>query len=278
MLPNVQNYYRPKDISEAVKLLASDGARNVVLGGGTILALQQSPGIDGLVDLRDLGLDHLKTEKGQVVIGARCRPIDAIRFDGLKDVASGIVQQAAANYLAEVQRNRASIGGILVSAASWADISTALLATGAEIIIVGPDGEKSVTIDQFLSAGPAKSSHRGIIREIRIPTGGVGSYQRIAKTETDVSIVSVAVRIDLIKDDVSQARVAVGGIADQPLRLEGLEKSLGNQRLTSDLVEKLSREINLEAQSDFRASGEYRAEVAGILAKRALLDIVERAR
>jgi CO/xanthine dehydrogenase FAD-binding subunit len=278
MLPNVQHYYRPKEINEAVKLLASDRERNVVLGGGTILALQQSSGIDGLVDLRDLGLDYQKVEKGHVVLGSRSRPADAIRFEGLKDVADGIVQQASLNYLADVQRNRASLGGILISAASWADIATALLATGAEIVISGPDGDKTLSIDQFLSLGPAKASHRGIIREIRVPTGGCGAYQRIAKTETDVSIVSVAVRIDLVKDSVESARVAVGGVADQPLRLESVEKNLVDNRLTSDLVEAATREINIDAQSDLRASGEYREEVTRILVKRALLSIAERTR
>jgi CO/xanthine dehydrogenase FAD-binding subunit len=278
MLPNVQHYYRPKEIAEAVELLGSDQERNVVLGGGTILALQQSPGIDGLVDLRDLGLEYSRVEKGHVVLGARCRPADAIRFDGLKSAADGIVQQAAANYLAEVQRNRASLGGILVSAASWADIATALLATGAEIVIAGPDGDRTVSIDQFLALGPAKAAHRGIIREIRIPAGGAGAYQRIAKTETDVSIVSVAVRLDLVKDSVESARVAVGGVSVQPLRLESVEKNLVDNRLTPDLVESATREINIEAQSDLRASAEYRAEITRILVKRSLLSIAERAR
>lgn len=276
MLPNVKNYYRPTEIAEAVKLLASDSARNVVLGGGTQLALSAAPGIDGLVDLRDLGLDYIRTEKNAIVLGARCRPTDAIRNEGLRLAADGIVAKAAANYLAEVQRNRASLGGILVSAAAWADIATSLLAVGGEVVIVGALDEKALPIDQFFATGPAKAAQRAIIKELRIPSGGFGAYLRVAKTETDISIVDVAVRLDLVGESVSQARIAVGGVGALPVRLEAVEKNLIDNRLTADLVETATRELSVAAVSDFRASGEYRNEVTQVLVKRCLLDIAGR--
>lgn len=277
MLPNVRHFHRPSDISEAVKLLNSDSERNVVLGGGTQLALSSNPGIDGLIDLRNLGLDYRRAEKNTIVLGARCRPADAITFNGLKDVADGIINDASANYLAEVQRNRASFGGILIAAASWADITTALLATGAEIVLTSAGGDKSISIDDFLKQGPAKAAARSIIREVRIPTGGRGAYHRIAKTETDISIVSVAVRLDLVGSSVSRARVAVGGVTDLPVRLESVEKSLLDSKLTEGSAEAATREINLEALSDFRASGEYRLEVTRVLTKRCLAEIAAQA-
>lgn len=278
MLPNVRNFYRPKTVSEAIKLLSSDSERNVVLGGGTQLALTTNPGIDGLVDLRDLGLDYRKIEKNMIVLGARCRPADAITFEGLKQAADGILANASSNYLAQVQRNRASFGGILISAAAWADIATTLLALGGEVILESADGEKSLTIDQFLSQGPAKSAFRAIIKEVRIPIGGSGAYRRISKTETDISIVDVAVRVDLVGESVSQARVAIGGATAMPIRLESVEKNLIDNKLTPDLVESATRQINIDSISDFRASGEYRSEVARVLARRCLLDIANRAR
>ncbi|MEK8022178.1 MAG: FAD binding domain-containing protein [Candidatus Hydrogenedentota bacterium] len=278
MLPNVKNYYRPTEISEAVQLLSSDSERNVVLGGGTQLALSQAPGIDGLVDLRNLGLDHIRTEKNSIVLGSRCRPTDAIRYEGLAQIADGIVARAASNYLAEVQRNRASLGGILISASSWADIATALLAVGGEVVIVGPAGEKTLSIDQFFTTGPAKAAQRSIIKELRVPSGGCGAYLRVARTETDISIVDVAVRLDLVGNSISHARVAVGGVASLPIRLDAVEKNLVDNKLSADLVGIATREINVEAASDFRASGEYRNELTKVLARRCLLDLVARAR
>lgn len=276
MLPNVRNFYRPSTLSEAVKLLSSDSERNVILGGGTQLALSSNPGIDGLVDLKNLGLDYRKIEKNMIILGSRCRPVDAIGFEGLREVAGGILIDAASNYLAQVQRNRASFGGILISAAAWADLATALLAVGGEVVLETADGEKSLTIDQFLKDGPAKAAFRSIIKEVRIPTGGVGAYQRISKTETDISIVDVAIRLDLVGGSVSQARVALGGATSMPVRLESVEKNLIDNRLTVDLAETATREINIEAVSDFRASGEYRAEVARVLTKRCLQQLAER--
>lgn len=277
MLPNVSNYYRPRTVDEALALLASDKERNVVLGGGTQLALSSNPGIDGLVDLQELGLTHRRLEKSQVVLGSRCRPTDAIQFEGLHHVADAIVIKAASNYLAEVQRNRASFGGILISAASWADLTTALLATGADVVIDSTKGEKILSIDQFLETGPAKASQRSIIREIRIPTGGSGAYHRIAKTETDISIVAVAVRLDLVGSSVSRARVAVGGVSNMPMRLESVEKNLVDATFDEGSAESATREINLEAVSDFRASSEYRLEVTRVLVKRALAEIAQKA-
>lgn len=278
VLPNVRNFYRPSTLSEAIKLLSSDSERNVVLGGGTQLALTSNPGIDGLVDLTALGLDYRKIEKNMIILGARCRPTDAINFDGLNQAADGILLEAASNYLAQVQRNRASLGGILISAAAWADIATVFLALGCDIVIEGPQGEKIIPIDLFLSQGPAKAAMRSIIKEIRIPTGGCGAYRRVAKTETDISIVDVAVRIDLADGAVSKARISVGGTTSMPIRLDAVENKLIGSRLTPDLIEAAIQQIAIDAVSDFRASGEYRVEVARVLIKRCLLDIAGRSR
>lgn len=270
MLPNVRNYYRPREIAEAVKLLAASDARNVVLGGGTSLALSAIPGIDGLVDLRDVGLNYQKVEKNLVVLGARSRPNDLVKCDGLQLVADGIVAEAAANYLAEVQRNRASLGGILITASAWADLATTLLASGGEITIAGANGDQAHTLDAFFKLGPAKAAHQAVIREIRLPAGGLGGYQRVAKTKTDAPIVSVAARIDLEGGKVAAARVVAGGVAAVPVRLDAVEKALVGAALTPESAAAAAAKTQVDAIEDFRASGEYRAELARVLAKRVL--------
>ncbi len=270
MLPNVRNYYRPREVSEAVKLLAASDARNIVLGGGTSLALSAVPGVDGLVDLRDVGLNHLRVEKNIVVLGARTRPNDLIRFDGLQLVADGIVAQAAGNYLAEVQRNRASLGGILITSAAWADIATALLATGGEIVVATQEGDQTHTVDAFFKIGPGKVAGRAVIRELRLPSGGLGGYQRIAKTETDASIVSVAARIDMAGGKVATARVAVGGVGAVPVRLDAVEQHLVGSPLTAAAAEAASAKVAVDPISDFRASDEYRRDLTRVLTRRVL--------
>lgn len=270
MLPNVRNYYRPREIAEAVKLLAASDARNVVLGGGTSLALSAVPGIDGLVDLRDVGLNYQRVEKNLVVLGARSRPNDLIKFDGLQLVADGIVAEAASNYLAEVQRNRASLGGILITASAWADLAATLLASGGEITVAGAGGDQVHTLDAFFKLGPAKAAHQAVIREIRLPAGGLGGYQRVAKTKTDAPIVSVAARIDLDGGKVAAARVVAGGVAAVPVRLDAVEKALQGAALTTESAAAAASKTEVEAIEDFRASAEYRSELARVLTRRVL--------
>lgn len=273
MLPNVRNFYRPREVAEAVKLLASDTERNVVLGGGTSLALSATPGVNGLVDLQDLGLNFMRVEKNLIVLGSCARPNDLVRFDGLQLVAGGIVAAAASNYLAEVQRNRASLGGILISGSAWADLATALLAVGGEIIVATAEGDQTHTLDTFFKLGPAKVASRAIIRELRLPAGGSGAYQRIAKTETDASILSVAARVDVAGGKVASARIAVGGVGPVPVRLDAVEKALVGTALSTASAEAASKNAEIDALDDFRASAEYRSEMTQVLVKRVLTQI-----
>lgn len=271
MLPNVRKFYRPTSLEEAVALLNSEKERNVVLGGGTQLALSAHPGIEGLIDLGGLGLDKIERRGEEIVIGARARPSDLFRSELLRDVADNILAEAAGNYLAEVQRNRASIGGILISCAAWADIAAALLAIGGRITIAGKDGEKTMTVDEFYEAGPSKAAHRAIITELRIRAGGRGAYQRLAKTETDISILSSLVRLDEETDGtIREARVVIGGATALPVRVREVEEKLRGKRLDPALAEEASRDCPIETVGDFRASADYRRKMAAVLTKRAL--------
>lgn len=276
MLPNVKNFYRPKDISEAIKLLNSESERNVVLGGGTQLALSAHPGIEGLVDLSGLGLKHKKTENDRVVLGARLRPNDVWQDAELNSVADGIFGKSAGNYLADVQRNRASLGGILVTSGSWAELATTLLAAGGEVVVENADGEKSITIEDFFAQGPQKVANRTIIKELRIKTGGRGAYHRLAKTETDIPIASAAVRLDFDGNKISDARVAVGAVAPNPHKATEVEDFLKGKELTKELAEQAADELAIEAIGDYRGSAEYRFNMAIVLIKRCLLEIANK--
>ena len=59
----INTYYRPKSLEDALALLM-DPARDLrPMGGGTQLSRVQKEGF-GVVDLQDIGLDHI-TKRGQ---------------------------------------------------------------------------------------------------------------------------------------------------------------------------------------------------------------------
>ncbi|MBL4889495.1 MAG: FAD binding domain-containing protein [Candidatus Lindowbacteria bacterium] len=275
MLPNVSKFYRPKELSEAVKLLNSDTELNVVLGGGTQLALSSHPGIQGLVDLSLLPLGAKKVEGDRLILGARLRPNDLWDCSDVNSVADGILAKSAGNYLANVQRNRASLGGILMSASAWAEIATTLLAIGGEVTIVTKDGEKDLTFDEFFTTGPSKAAYRSIIKDLKIQTGGRGAYLRLAKTETDIPIVSAAARLEMDGSKVTSARIVVGAACPLPIRATSVEDAIIGQDLTVDLAASAAETLEIDAVGDYRASSEYRKDTARVLVKRCLAEIAK---
>jgi carbon-monoxide dehydrogenase medium subunit len=114
----------------------------------------------------------------------------------------------------------------------------------------------------------------GFVTEVRLPAPTLlTSLQRVARTPLDEAIVAVAVALQPGDGVVARARLAVSGIGQSPMQVEAAEAMLQSQVLTSELIDELAANIMESADPnycDYRGSAEYRREVAGVLARRAL--------
>ena len=180
------SYHAPASVSEAVEILKSkDNARP--LAGGTDLLVQMRSGRlkpAAIVDIKQIdravGI-HLRD--GGYVIGAATPCTDLLTNAGLCEAWPGVVESA--NLIGSVQvRNRATMGGNLCNASPAADSVPALIAAGAVCVVVGPEGERQVPVEELPAAPGRLNLGKGeFVLEIILParaSGRVADIDRVA--------------------------------------------------------------------------------------------------
>lgn len=276
----VKAYHRPARMDEALKLMANPQDKNVPLAGGTTLALNPR-GIDGLVDLAALNLTYIRSGDA-LRIGATTPIREIHRSEHVRQFAQGILAESAQNYLTALIRNRATLGGVLAAGSFWADLAAVLVALNASVKMLIPTDSSGqhkpaeVSVEDFVQKGPRKTLAGGILQEIVVPACGPSDrciYNRLAKVETDISILSGAAKITMSGKNIQSARLVIGN-GVRPVRLANAEGQIRGMTpaAAGAYAEAAAREI--PADSDIRASAEYRKTVAGVLARRLLQDLI----
>ena len=282
MFDHVQAFFQPSSISEALKLIQTHkGAR--VLAGATDITPQAQRSTRFLIDVTRLGLDYIRRERGGYAIGA-CATMGAVENSPkMRALANGILPQALSTCGSIQLRNLATIGGNLANASPGADSATPLLALDATVMMQSARGKKALPLEKFF-AGPHRTAlDRALLIEILIPEPkprSGWSFQKLGRTETDISLVNVAAGVTLDKSGkVIAARIALGAVAPVPMRAHAAEVALigkkiddASLRAVAEIVRRIVKPI-----SDHRASAEYRREMSAVLAVHALRDAATRA-
>src|SRR5437764_13297072 len=199
---NITAYHSPDTISEAVMLLAEEDC--TVIAGGTDLLVnpRYMVGVREVVDIRGLGLDYIHIENGWLSVGAGTTMRTVARHPEIQALADGILARGAAVCGSPNIRNMATLAGNVASALPSADTPPALLALYAQVVLVGKQGERVVSLDKFF-VGPARSvRERELIRELRIPLhlhDTRGGFYKIGRTAEDISMVNAATTL-VIRD------------------------------------------------------------------------------
>jgi CO/xanthine dehydrogenase FAD-binding subunit len=278
MYENIQEYYFPKSISDAVKKLSQKPAGSAVICNGTILlAWRKLPKVKTVIDISRLGLDYIKLDKTAIRIGATTTLQELIDSNPLKKFADSIIPKSAIAWSSRLQRNLTPLGGILENFTLTADIITALLALDAQVVIQGKK-TRTVPLSEFYPAPWQTVLKNEFVREIIIPKPkgrSTAAFDRIAIIQSDISIMNVAIAAQINRGVCQFIRIAVGGGLPIPKRIPELEKDFIGQPLTPKLIESGSQKLTkfLQPISDFRATAEYRKEVAIVLLKRTLMKL-----
>jgi xanthine dehydrogenase small subunit len=169
-------------------------------------------------------------------------------------------------------RNRATLGGNLVTASPIGDAAPLLLALDAWIHVAGADGRRSLPLSSFFTGYRQTVLARGeIVTGIEIPRPfpGVLRFYKVAKRRMDdISTVSAAIAMDHDgAGEVRMARFAFGGVAATPVRVADAEAAATGYAWTPAAVTRVQRalEATLQPMSDHRGSRAYRLGVAASL-------------
>lgn len=284
-LINLQQVHRPKTVEEAVKALtpgpspAKEG-RTVALAGGTALVGIGGPDVTHVVDLSGLGLATLRVDAEEVIIGAMTSLQALVDAPELGSAALGILPQAAWLEAGRNLRLAATLGGTLATAGPEDPLVVALLALDAKVVLYAP-AQQRLPLDDFLESREQRLADGALIAEVALPLGSVdtAALARVGRTPRDRPIVCAAARLRLVGGRCQAPVLALGGVARRPIRLHQVEDMIAGKVLDDDVLSAAAQAVisTVSPPSDYRGSAEYRRAMAGVLARRALMEAAERA-
>jgi len=277
-LPSFE-YEAPTTVAEAIDLLAEHGDQASVLAGGQslipLLALRLArPEV--LIDINGITeLSGVSAADGWTAIGAMTREYVAEQSE---TVAGTVPLLAAALPLIghEAIRSRGTIGGSLAHADPAAELPAVARALDAEFVVRGPSGTRVIPAAEWFE-GYFTTARRSdeLLVEVRFPAARPGtgiSFQEVARRHGDFAMVGLAASLTLSDGAISDARLALAGLSEVPVRAGAAEDLLVGERPSAELFDEAARLAtdDLDPPSDVHGSSEYRKTVAAALVRRGL--------
>lgn len=282
MIPSAFDYAAPATVEEALGLLAAADAAGddvkVLAGGQSLLPVMKLRMADPsmVVDLgRIAGLSGVTDDGDSLLIGAMT-PHHVIATDPLVAQHVPLLARAAATVADPQVRHRGTFGGALVHADPAGDMPAPVLATGATFVIAGPNGKRSVDAADFFQGYFATAVEEGeILTAIRVPkyTGWGAHYEKFTRVAQQWSIVAVAALVRMEGGTIAEARIGLTNMASTPLRATAVEAALAGAPATADAVAAAASHAaeGTDPASDLNGDASYRAHLAQVLTKRAVL-------
>lgn len=281
------DYHRATSVADAVKTLEKHKGAKLLAGGHSLipsmkLRLANPP---MLVDIgRIKSLNGIKITKKEVTIGALTTHAAVASSAELME-ACPILAEAAALIADPQVRNRGTIGGSLVNADPASDYPTLITALDATLTVVGPRGEREIEARKFFKDLFTTALKRDeILTSISVPAYGNmpgmgGAYLKHRHPASSYAVVGVAAMMGLENGKVTRAAVVVGGATSNPIHAKSVESALMDMEPSEENITAAADQMDIEATlGDPYASADYRAHLARIMTKRALLLAAERAR
>lgn len=276
-------FYKANSLQEACDLLARHGEKARVLAGGTdlmVLVNRRHVAPKVLIYIGDCGLDYIKEEGGNLVIGAATPHAKIVRSELVQKKAP-LLAEVVGTIGSPAIQNVGTIGGNLGNASPAADSAVALLALGASVRLKSAERERIVAVADFF-AGPGETVLQPgeLVREILIPAEAATlkwAFRKIGKRRADVCpTVSVAVAVQMANGQCKDARVALGSVAPTPLLSKRASAMLAGKVADAGLVAQVAKAVAGETNpiDDVRASAWYRRRASEVLVKELLGQLV----
>jgi carbon-monoxide dehydrogenase medium subunit len=282
------DYAAPTSLNEAVAVLASQNGNASILSGGTDLlaAMKDGKGDPSIVvDVKKIDeLNVLDLDDSGLTIGAAvpCHILNASEL--VRDNYPALHDSSSLIGGTQIQ-GRATFGGNLCNASPAADSIPNLIAHKAVANIFGPNGHRSVPVEDFCT-GPGSSvlDVGELLVSMSLPTPpagfGAGYLRFIPRNEMDIAVVGAGVSVVLDGDTVVEGRVSLGAVAPTPLFVQACSDAMAGQALSEALITEVGRLAEQAAKpiSDMRGTVAQRKHLSNVLTRRAMQIAVDRAR
>ena len=274
----------PQSLRQALEILREDAHHANALAGGTNLIVDMRSGRCSpviLVNINDLPeLHEIELSGGELKIGGAVTIAD-LQTNPLVIKNYPILIEAANVFANPLVCNRATLGGNLVDASPAADCAPPLLALEAEVELVNLAGSRRVRLEDFFT-GVRKTIIQPdeILAAIYISAskpGSTSAYYKIGLRKADaISVVSASVLVETGEgQQCRKVRIALGSVAQLPMRAFKAEASLAGSSLTLETIHQAGAIAAGEVSpiSDLRASADYRRKMVEVVVCRLLRQV-----
>lgn len=277
------DYQRAGSVDEALRLLQKyDGEAKLIAGGCALLNLMKLDLFQPQVLIDVTGVEELHyacvDADGTLRLGA-LNPLSRLERTPEVRQRAPFLLQVLHEVASPRIRNRITLGGALCHGEPASDVASALLALGAEVKIVGPDGERRIALEElFVDYYETSLAPAEMLTEVIIPPRGehtVGRYIKFApRKAVDYALVGVAVVLQTSEaggGKIERAGIGLASVAPTPLKprqaieaLEGREPSEALLRQAGELAAAASM-----PSADYQFSEAYKRDMVAVLVRRA---------
>jgi carbon-monoxide dehydrogenase medium subunit len=283
MIPVAFDYEVAESVDHAIELLGQYGDESKLLAGGHSLIPIMRLRLAAPTVLVDLGrlddLRYVRDEGDQLAIGALTRHRELLFNDLIKEHC-GIVGYTAGLLGDPSVQHRGTIGGTLAHGDSSGDMPSVITALEGELVIKGPNGERTVgAADFFQDYMVTDLDEQEVVTEVRVPKLGPDtgwSYKKFSRRSQDWATVGVAAVVERANGSIDSARIALTAMGATPIRASAVEQALAGASPDAVAGAAESADEGTGPSSDDAASAEFRRHLARVWTRRAVEEALGR--
>jgi aerobic carbon-monoxide dehydrogenase medium subunit len=285
------DYLEPTTVAEACVLLQQHAGEAKVFAGGSHLTILMKQGLyqpKALVNIKKIPeLRGIKYDAAAgLTIGALVthREIETSALVREKFPVLCDAEREVANIRV---RNMGTVGGNLASGEPLTDLSQIFIALDGRATITGPDGHRTIRIEElFVDFYTTSLAEDEILTHVVLPPlppcSGIEYIRFSSSSVVDKPSAGVAVRLTLDSsgETIQTARIVLGCVGATPVRAQKTEALLMGKKVASELAEEAGSIASQECSptSDLRGSEPYKRAIVRTLVKRAAMKAYERAK
>jgi carbon-monoxide dehydrogenase medium subunit len=283
VIPAAFDYEVAESVDHAIELLEQHGEDSKLIAGGhsliPIMRLRlAAPTV--LIDLDRLeNLRYVRDEGDHLAIGALTRHRDVHNNELLWEHC-GIVSYTAGLLGDPSVQHRGTIGGTLAHGDPSADMPSVMSALEGELVIKGPNGERTVgALDFFKDYLFTDLDLNEVVTEVRVPKLGRNtgwSYKKFARRSQDWAIVGVAAVVERSNGGINSARIGLTSMGSTPIRASAVEEALSGASPDGIAEAANSADEGTSPAADDAASAEFRKHLARVWTRRAVEETLNR--
>lgn len=282
------NYINAISTDEVLKILSEKNERARIVAGATDLILEMEHGVrtgfDTLIDVTRIpDLDHIQLDEDGIIHLGPLVTHNQCAASGLIRKRAYPLARAAWEVGAPQIRNRGTVAGNLITASPANDTITPLIALNASVTLASRRGERTVLLKDFYT-GVRKTVMQAdeMLVDISFPAltkTQRGTFIKLALRRAQaISLVNVAIILDLKAGSVKSASITFGAVAPTIVHAPEAETYLVGKKLTDEVIAQAA-ELAMDAThpiDDIRSSAAYRREMVKVITSRGLKSIKDK--